>query len=92
MIICAAVRLSYQNQQIIICGARHGDCYETIHQLKSILNLSKTDYHYEEGFVDELNVFYNREKAYEEAVKFHQLSLTTIESKLEYKLYSEDLY
>ena len=92
MIICAAIRISLQDQQIVICGARHGDCYETIYQLKPLLNLSKIDFKCEEGFIDDFNTFYNREKAYEEAIKFHQLSSTTIESKLEYKLYSEDLY
>ena len=94
MIICAAVKVIMNNiagTNEIICGHRHGDCYNIIHQLNS--NWSKSQMI--EGFIDNNGEFLDRKEALEHAVKCGQLSATTRQFKDdrdEDELFSEDLY
>lgn len=95
MLVSAAVKVIFDDKELIICGARHPYCYETIHNIKRMLNLKDTKVEYVDGFVDDFNIFYDRKRAYEKAMEYHQLSTTTIVAKRdagEYELYSEDLY
>lgn len=88
MIICAAIRVDH----IVICGLRHCDCYETLHDLNPLLS---TNPNIEEGFISHNNVFLDREQAYRHADICGQLSETIREQKRLDRcltLYTEDLY
>lgn len=96
MIICAAVKIQNyysdkENKDLIICGHRHGDCYEIIHNLMP----KNVNSQYIEGFIEHNNCFLDREQAFLHAVSCGQLSTTTRwykEDRSDRELYSEDLY
>lgn len=97
MIICAAIKVSGFRKDLnkldtaIICGLRHGDCYNTIKFFEDKWEGIK----YIEGFVDSDGYFYTRKEAYREAFKIGQLVPTVETFKSlngEDELYSEDLY
>ena len=95
MIICAAVKVKFINSKdeiikLIICGRRHGDCFNTIkhldnkHPLKSV-----------EGFITHKGEFLDRKEALAHALECGQLSETHRYYQEDHninKLYSEDLY
>lgn len=94
MIVCAAIHITYRNvagREItaVIPGLRHVDCWE----LMTTLELPPKHERQEvEGFLDHTGAFLNRRGAYEQARACGQLSATTLESKTDSVLYSEDLY
>lgn len=96
MIICAAIKLTdmhpeQRNDELIICGLRHGNCLEVINEFKTKVGFS----HQTQGFIDDKGNFLNRCEAYVHACQCGQLSATTRqykEEKGETELYSEDLY
>lgn len=97
MIICAAIKVSGFRKDLnrldtaIVCGLRHGDCYNIIKLFKD--NWEKIKF--VEGFIDSDGGFYTRKEAYVEAFKNGQLSSTVYMYKAqndENELYSEDLY
>ena len=98
MIICAALKIAIDPplNQIIICGLRHPDCFETFRLLnkpfleEAILNTKIT-----QGFINHKNEFKTREEAYQEALACGQISAQARHDKKlknEFELFSEDLY
>ena len=97
MIICAAIKVSGFRKDlnkfdtVIICGLRHGDCYNIIKLFENNWDKIK----FIEGFLDSDGYFYTRKEAYREAFKIGQLAPTVENFKSlnnEDELYSEDLY
>ena len=96
MIICAAIKLKcihseQEDDELIVCGLRHGNCLEVINEFKTKVGFS----HQTQGFIDDKGNFLNRYEAYLHACQCGQLSKTTRlykEEKGETELYSEDLY
>lgn len=97
MIICAAIKVSGFRKDlnkldtVIVCGLRHGDCYNIIKLFENNWDKIK----FIEGFLDSDGYFYNRKEAYREAFKIGQLAPTVENFKSlnnEDELYSEDLY
>lgn len=96
MVICAALSIAQPSENIIVCGYRHFDCYETLYTLDEELSLHARKFNLiTNGFLATGNRFLNREEAYQEALHCGQLSAVTRnekEKKNEKTLYSEDLY
>ena len=94
MIICAALCLKPDN--IIICGLRHSDCYETLYCLNPDLSKkARKENLIIDGFITTENQFLDRAQAYQHALKCGQISSQLKHDKNERKeniLYSEDLY
>lgn len=93
MIVCAAVRLVTikKTKELIICGHRHGDCWEVISQLGAQWSGRDAT----EGFIDHKGKFLDRKEALDHARKCGQLSETHRyyqEDNRIHELYSEDLY
>ena len=97
MILAAAIKfyIAKTNSEVILCGARHGDCFA---QLKALGFGPHEGYQeIEEGFIDHNNNFLTRKEAFNHAKEIGQLS-----SKIVYerehggvgglKLISEDLW
>ena len=97
MIICAAIKINGFRKDLnrlgtaIVCGVRHGDCYNIIKLFENNWEGIK----FIEGFVDSDGYFYTRKEAYDEAFKIGQLNSTVEIYKAQHDenvLYSEDLY
>ncbi len=95
MIICAAIRLTMNNQaqtQHIVCGLRHGDCLKTIAQLNDNWRCAKQ----EEGFIDHCGNFLNRGFALVHAERCGQINKHNAwfreDNAVPDELFSEDLY
>ena len=97
MIICAAIKIEHTDitgdkelEPIIICGYRHGNCFEIAKRLHC--NISK----YTEGFINHKGVFLDRCEAYREAKTCGQINAHNQwyrkDNKVPDELYSEDLY
>lgn len=98
MLVSAAVKFQFRDgTELMLCGARHSNCYELFKNIKQLSSniKNKEVIAKVEGFIDDWNIFYNRREAFEKAKEWHQLSTTTLVAKrdsLENELYSEDLY
>ena len=85
-------------KNVIIAGARHADCYETLHELAPFTSeWPKKNDKIIEGFVTNSPIvkFLDRHDAYLLARESRQLSASVVamkEDKGEKELYSEDLY
>lgn len=91
MIICAAIKIEVEDSSLVICGRRHGDCFEIKAQLADKWKHGKVT----QGFIDNKGEFHDRLAAYIHAKDCGQLSATTLWYKgdhSDYELYSEDLY
>ena len=91
MIICAAIEIETEDSSLVVCGRRHGDCYEIKSQLADKWKHGKVT----EGFIDNKREFLDRIEAWTHAVECGQLSETTRWYKYDHndrELYSEDLY
>lgn len=96
MIICAAIKIEHTNiagdeelEPIIICGHRHGNCFEIAKRL--YCNISK----YTEGFINHKGEFLDRKEAFEHFKECGQCNATQRwywEDHNQDELYSEDLY
>lgn len=88
-IVCAAI--SYN--EIIICGLRHVDCFDTLSKLLNkytpITDLQTKE---NKGFLTSFNRFVDRKEAYRIAIESHQITHTLFDGIEEGKLISEDLY
>ena len=99
MIVCAAIKLVNEElygvkldkpEELIVCGHRHGDCWEVISQLNARWTGRKI-----EGFINHKGEFLNRKEALYHALECGQLSETHRyyqEDNNINELYSEDLY
>ena len=94
MIICAAIKITMNNvaeTSTIICGHRHGDCFQTITMLNDNWKFCKR----EEGFITNTGEFLDRKEALTHALDCGQLSTTNRWYQEDHnidELYSEDLY
>lgn len=94
MILCAAIKITMNNiaeTSAVICGRRHGDCFQTIVMLNDNWKFCKR----EEGFITNTGEFLNRKEALQHAIECGQLSQSTLWYKEDNKideLESEDLY
>lgn len=85
-------------KNVVIAGARHADCYNTLFELAPYLAASaRNEDRIIEGFITNspMFTFLDRQEAYLEARQSRQLSTSIIamkEEKGEKELYSEDLY
>lgn len=69
MIICAAIKLKIADTEHIVCGRRHGDCFNTIKQLNSNwANASKI-----QGFITHTGKFLDRGQAWAHAMECGQI-------------------
>lgn len=85
-IVCAAIR-DYNGT--IVCGARH---FDTIMQ-SLIEKLESFDLNsVEQGFIDQLGIFYNRKDALKIAIDAGQINTRRIKTNPIDELFSEDLY
>lgn len=95
MIICAAIKIKYldyddDTQELIICGRRHGDCFQVIKRLAAQMTLEHT-----QGFIDHTGKFLDRKEALEHFKACGQCNATQRWYWEDYnrnELYSEDLY
>lgn len=89
MIICAAIKDTRTGA--IFGGIRHGYIYAAMHDV----GIAPPRAAAVEGFLDEMNSFYDRHEAYIVAMNNGQMSATARQYKRdkgETELYSEDLY
>lgn len=91
MIVCAAIKLTNESAELIICGHRHWNCLVTIHNLSdSWTNAKKI-----QGFINHKGEFLDRKEALAHALECGQLSAThrfyQEDNNID-ELYSEDLY
>lgn len=95
MIICAAISLTYKNKNdklmgAIICGHRHGNCFEIMQHMDVATKVNLT-----EGFINHKGEFLDRKQALIHARECGQLSEThryyQEDNNID-ELYSEDLY
>lgn len=93
MLLFAALRIktTQNGESIIIPCIRHGEGYKLLRELDK-----DRKYKYiEEGFINNKNIFMNREESLKHAIDCGQLSQTVlwnIEDQNRTELYSEDLY
>ena len=100
MIVCAAIKLVVEElygveltkpTELVVCGHRHGDCFEVISQLGSRWHNSKKT----QGFINHKGEFLDRREALIHAFECDQLSETHRYYQQDnniHELYSEDLY
>jgi len=62
LVVCAAVRNVHT--QVVVCGARHGDCLNAAVRYGLYPNPVSGDPDWEMGFVDQDNKFMNRQEAW----------------------------
>lgn len=94
MILAAAIkfRIEKTNEEVILCGARHGDIFK---QLKPLGFEPQKGYkEIEQGFIDHHNNFLTREEAFKHAKEIGQLccNIAYKENSSTIKLISEDLW
>ena len=95
MIICAAIKIKFidtdhQVKELVVCGHRHGNCFETIKYLCLNEILEKT-----QGFINHKGEFLDRKEAFQHAKEIGQSNATQRyywEDHGQDELYSEDLY
>lgn len=91
MIVCAAIkiRLTSNENEVVITGLRHSDCFDTI---KDLGLKPQEDYIIlDDGFIDHHNHFLDRKAAYQHAKDIGQLPVNLIYLCGDI-LFSEDLY
>lgn len=95
MLVCSAVKFKIDktNEEVILCGVRHGDVYKQLMDLGFEPRVGYTEL--EDGFLDNTGRFFNRHDAMIYAIASGQASEESIskynEGKQNY-LYSEDLW
>jgi len=93
MILAAAIkyRIEQTNEEVILCGARHGD---VITQLKPLGFKPQQGYkEIAQGFIDHKNNFLTREEAYEHAKMCGQVCAQVIKERDKSKeMFSEDFW
>lgn len=84
MIVCSAIKFSYNNYPIIICGKRHGDCIKSMSDFSSIKIIDRKNI--VQGFLTDDNKFLDRKQAALYAYQNGQVE------ELSETLISEDLW
>lgn len=85
-ILCAAIKMSINDETIIISGYRHGDCFNVIHKLCYDKFIAQSEC--EQGFLTSSGRFVDRIEAKIVAKKADQLIRNSVFSEL----ISEDIY
>lgn len=101
MIICAAIKLINKYgmfdmelekpDELIVCGLRHGDCFQTIKELDEKWHKATKI----QGFINHKGEFLDRKEAFEHIKEIGQYNATQWyywEDHNQYEMYSEDLY
>lgn len=83
-ILCAAIKITINDETIIISGYRHGDCFNIVHKLCPNKYINQD----EQGFLTSSGRFVDRIEAKKIAKQANQLIRDSIFSKL----ISEDIY
>lgn len=83
-ILCAAIKITINDETIIISGYRHGDCFNIVHKLCPNKHINQD----EQGFLTSSGRFVDRIEAKKIAKQANQLIRDSIFSKL----ISEDIY
>lgn len=83
-ILCAAIKMSINDETIIISGYRHGDCFNIIHKLCPNKYINQD----EQGFLTSFGRFVDRIEAKKIAKQADQLIRNSVFSEL----ISEDIY
>ena len=91
MIVCAAIKLTNEFAELVVCGHRHHNCLVTIYHLAPCWSGCKKI----QGFINHKGEFLDRKEALAHALECGQLSAThrfyQKDNNIE-ELYSEDLY
>ena len=90
MVVCSAIKIQYINRygmedEDIILGLRHSDCFKTIRKHLCPTENVITEY---QGFINDKNEFLTREEAYRHFIECGQGTPKFNGGRL----YSEDLY
>lgn len=92
-IICSAVKFDFRGKKdVVVCGRRHGDCYDIIRALVWDIEEEEEPTRIQQGFVTNIGRYVERGEAYEIADKAGQLLLPANETPEMRILTSEDLY
>lgn len=67
-ILCAAVKINHNGEELIIPGFRHGDCFKLAIKINENVHISSKD----QGFLTSKNRFVSRTEAYKIAIKTRQ--------------------
>lgn len=97
MIVCAAIKITDidTNTSIMICGYRHGNCFEIIKNLDERWKKVNSVGCVIQGFMNHKGEFLDRKEALNHALDCGQLSTTNRWYQEDHnidELYSEDLY
>ena len=95
MIVCAAIKIEFEDdrchrKELIVCGHRHANCFEVIHELNKTRTISQV-----QGFINHKGEFLDRKEALAHALEIGQLSQTHVDFQTEHhinEMFSEDLY
>ena len=97
MIICAAIKIydPVVQQELVITGLRHGDCFKTIRELnEDWRRLNRAPFRVQ-GFINHKGEFLDRREALIHAMECGQITATHRYYQEDHnidELYSEDLY
>jgi len=99
-ILCAAVHfkngattgIENINSGVIICGRRHGDCYDILEGLTGMYGNDLDSDRENQGFLTSFNRFVDRKEAFKIAKTNHQFIHKMFDDDNEGELTSEDLY
>ena len=95
MIVCAAIKITNDlndDESIMICGLRHGDCFKMIKHLEERWKRKRGVI---QGFMNHKGEFLDRLEAYKHAIECGQINAHCVwarEDGMPEELYSEDLY
>lgn len=89
VIIAAACQIRINNNEVVLCGVRHGDIYNQLKQM----GFKPDDFkELEQGFVTHKGTFLNRVEALSHAIDCGQICSKLIHDKTFSELISEDLW
>ncbi len=89
MIIAAACKIRINNNEVVLCGVRHGSIFEQLIQM----GFSPDDFEImEQGFVTHEDIFLNRKEALTHAISCGQICARLIHDNTFSELISEDLW
>ena len=89
MIIATACKMLINNNEVVLCGVRHGDIYNQLKQM----GFTPNDFEeLEQGFVTHEGIFLNRREALTHAISCGQICSRLIHDNSFSELISEDLW
>ena len=89
MIIAAACKIRINNNEVVLCGVRHGSIFEQLIQM----GFSSDDFEIiEQGFVTHEDVFLNRVEALSHAIDCGQICSKLVHGRAFSELISKELW